>query len=77
MPLLLLVLVLLTLAACTGTDSGEEASVPAPGPNGWRLASGKPPTDSEFAAVFASCQEMTKNGPMDQCLSDLGLRRAP
>ena len=47
---------------------------------GWRQASGKPPTKDEFAAVMAACQDRQKSGwggSIDQCLIDLGLRRAP
>jgi len=71
------VLMLLALAACSASEASEQASAAEPDPSGWRLASGKPPSQTEFAAVVASCQEMTKNGPIDRCLSDLGLRRAP
>jgi hypothetical protein len=70
-------LVPLVLAACSTLDAGEPADAAAADPAGWRLASGKPPTQAEFTAVIASCQELTKTGSIDHCLSDLGLRRAP
>jgi hypothetical protein len=68
-------LALLALAACGADASDQSAAVP--NPSGWRLASGKSPTRAELAAVVASCQDMTKSGPIDHCLSDLGLRHAP
>ncbi len=45
----------------------------------WQMASGRPPTKAEFAAVVAACQDRAKtddrSGPIDGCLADLGLRR--
>lgn len=72
----LLYLLLPALAACS-TEITEPADAAMADPSGWRLASGKPPTPAELTAVVASCQELAKSGPMDRCLSDLGLRRAP
>jgi len=68
---------LLALAACTASDTSA-------GPvdmQGWRAASGKPPTRAEFAAVVAACQDRmvrpASDKPLDACLADLGLRREP
>jgi hypothetical protein len=76
MPRIALV-VLLSLAACAVTDSSLNA-----GPTdvqGWRLASGKAPSKSEFAAVVAACETRavpsSDGKPLDACLSDLGLKR--
>ena len=80
MPRLVLFL-LLGLAACA------EPEAPA-GPvdmQGWRFASGKPPTRAEYAAIVAACQDgavKRSQAPgslcaLDACLADLGLKRAP
>jgi hypothetical protein len=73
------VLAVLALAAC-GDSQGSVSTGPVP-MQGWRqTASGKPPTRAEFAAVLAACQDRQKSGrsgSIDQCLADLGLRRAP
>jgi hypothetical protein len=64
----------LTLAACQSpepTASVEES----PDLSGWRLASGKVPTQAEFAALTASCED--KGGALDPCLAELGLKHAP
>jgi len=46
---------------------------------GWRTADGKPPSKNEFAAVVAACEDRAKNanknGPIEGCLADYGLRR--
>jgi hypothetical protein len=42
---------------------------------GWRMASGKYPTQAEFAALAATCE--AKGGALDSCFADLGLKRAP
>jgi hypothetical protein len=75
MPRLVLFL-LLALAACA------ESEAPA-GPvdmQGWRFASGKPPTRAEYAAIVAACQDgavgHSQAAPLDSCLADLGLKRA-
>jgi hypothetical protein len=43
------------------------------------MATGKPPTRAEFAAVVAACQDRAKTanqtGSLDGCLADLGMRR--
>lgn len=69
-------LALLTVAACADTatqTSNAEAS--PPDMTGWRMASGKPPTKAEFAALAATCR--AKGGAIDACLGELGLKRAP
>lgn len=67
-------LALLGLAACDGADTGEADAAPLD-MTGWRLASGKAPTQAEFAALTATCQDETKSGPLDSCLATLGLKR--
>ena len=75
MPRFALFLVL-ALAACT--DAGE--TVGAGDMQGWRYASGKPPSRAEYAAIVAACQDgavqRTQGKTLDSCLADLGLRRA-
>jgi hypothetical protein len=71
-------LILLSLAACVARDavvpSGASSEI-----RGWQEASGKPPSEAEFAAVVAACQDRARSadsgGPIDNCLADLGLRR--
>ena len=63
---------LLALAACATADVDAVAAA-APDPAGWKLSSGKPPSQAEFAALAATCQY--KGGAMDPCLTDLGLKR--
>ena len=45
----------------------------------WRTAAGKPPSRNEFAAVIAACEDRAKtenkNGSIEGCLADYGLRR--
>jgi len=62
----------LALAACTSSDTGIADTRP-PDSSGWRLASGKTPSQAEFAALAATCQE--KGGAVDPCLTDLGLKK--
>jgi hypothetical protein len=73
----LALLLLLGLAACAEGDTGA----PARDMHGWRFASGKTPTRAEYAAVVAACQGgSVKRGqaaPLEVCLADLGLKRAP
>ena len=74
--------VLLGLAACAASDATQpNAAAPPVATEGWQLPSGKAPSKAEFAAVVAACQDRAKganqNGPLDQCLTDFGLRRAP
>jgi hypothetical protein len=71
-------LILLGLAACAARDAAMPASASSE-VRGWQEATGKPPTEAEFAAVVAACQDREKSadqtGPIDGCLGDLGLRR--
>lgn len=75
------VLIMLGLAACAGSETGQEPDLGSGEMSGWRLASGKAPSRAEYAAMVAACQdgavqqEATK--PLDACLADLGLKRAP
>jgi hypothetical protein len=73
-----LALLLLLLAACSSTDPVPSESGTAPVPmQGWRTERGKVPTQAEFAAVVASCQDQAKApGDLDSCLNDMGLRRS-
>lgn len=74
---LALVLVL-GLAAAVASDSGRPDDPGAA--RGWRFASGQTPTRAEYVAVVAACREgpvKRRTAPLDACLSDLGLRRAP
>ena len=70
--------ILLSLAACATRDVAipESASSAV---SGWQEQSGKPPSQAEFAAVVAACQDRAQSadrgGPIDNCLADLGLRR--
>ncbi|MFZ2005854.1 MAG: hypothetical protein WB697_21775 [Stellaceae bacterium] len=43
--------------------------------SGWRLASGKSPTQAEFTALTATCE--AKGGITDACFAELGLKKAP
>jgi hypothetical protein len=67
---------LLALAACDPATTQTNAA-PAPGLDiaGWRMASGKTPTQAEFTALAATCE--AKGGAIDPCFADLGLKRAP
>jgi hypothetical protein len=73
----LAVAALLALAACdpaaTQTSTAETTSPPDIA--GWRMASGKAPTQAEFAALAATCE--AKGGAIDPCFADLGLKRTP
>jgi len=73
----ILFIAILALAACDGSDTTEGAGLATPDIAGWQLTSGKPPTKAEFAALAATCEERANNGPLDSCLADLGLKRAP
>jgi len=70
--------VLLGLAACAGADGASSAGASSE-LRGWLTTAGKPPSKAEFAAVVAACEDraksVDKNGPLDSCLADLGLRR--
>jgi hypothetical protein len=71
-------LILLSVAACAARDAVVPSSASSD-VRGWQEASGKPPSQAEFTAVVAACQDRARSadrgGPMDNCLSDLGLRR--
>jgi hypothetical protein len=67
-------ILLIVLAGCTQTETADTGDPDGPDPAGWRLASGKPPSKAEFAALAASCQE--RGGALDSCLAELGLKRA-
>jgi hypothetical protein len=71
-------LILLSLAACVATQGVTPASASSE-LRDWQTPTGKPPTQAEFAAVVAACQDRAKSndqtGPIDGCLADLGLRR--
>jgi hypothetical protein len=70
--------ILLSLAACAARDAVVPASASSE-LRGWQEASGKPPSQAEFTAVVAACQDRARSadsgGPIDNCLADLGLRR--
>ena len=69
---------MLGLAAGVASDSGRPDD--PSGVQGWRFASGKIPTRAEYIAVIAACKEgpvKRKGAPLEDCLADLGLRRAP
>jgi hypothetical protein len=70
------VIALLALAACSNNPQTASVETPAPDATGWRLASGKAPTKAEFAALAATCEDQTKGGSFDACLSSLGLKRS-
>jgi hypothetical protein len=73
----LAVAALLGLAACdpATTQTSTAETSPLPDMAGWRMASGKYPTQAEFAALAATCE--AKGGALDSCFADLGLKRAP
>ncbi len=75
------VLLVLGLAACSIFNVGEPAGPGSGEMQGWRFASGKPPTRAEYAAIVAACQDgavrRAQAQPLDACLADLGLKRAP
>jgi hypothetical protein len=70
--------ILLSLAACVARDAVVPLSASSE-IREWQEASGKPPSQAEFAAVVAACQDWAgsadRGGPIDNCLADLGLRR--
>jgi hypothetical protein len=78
------VLIVLGLAACGVSDTGQETEFGSGEMQGWRSASGKAPSRAEYAAVVAACQggavqraaAPSTLGPLDACLADLGLKRA-
>jgi hypothetical protein len=66
--------VLLALAGCQHPDTASSTTLAPADMSGWRLSSGKMPTQAEFAALAATCQ--TQGGDTDACFADLGLKRA-
>jgi len=70
--------ILLSVAACAARDAAVPPSAFLE-VGGWQEASGKPPSQAEFAAVVAACQDRAmsadRGGLIDNCLADLGLRR--
>jgi len=70
--------VLLGFVVCATADGATPASASFE-LLGWQTAAGKPPSKAEFAALLAACEDRAKcaeqSGPIDGCLSDLGLRR--
>ena len=71
---------LLGVAACDLLDTGQ-SGYGSGDMQGWRYASGKIPSRAEHAAMVAACQDgavpRSSAKPLDSCLADLGLRRAP
>ena len=70
-------MLMLGVAACGAAETAQEA---VPTVDGWKFASGKAPSQAEYTAVVASCQAGAVRGagkPLELCLADLGLRRAP
>jgi hypothetical protein len=66
---------LLALAACQNPETAGSAAIsPIPDLTAWRLASGKTPTEAEYAAITATCE--TQGGAIDSCLATLGLKKA-
>lgn len=73
-------LLLLALAfAAHATPRAVAPAYAAVARGGWQLSSGKAPTEVEFAAVLAACEDAAKyspqEGPIEGCLVDYGLRR--
>jgi len=68
---------LLALAACNNSDAASSNDAKPGAVGGWRMASGKEPTKAEFAALAATCEDEAKGGPVDNCLAELGLKKAP
>ncbi|HJU19398.1 MAG TPA: hypothetical protein VJ770_23330 [Stellaceae bacterium] len=73
----IVLIVLLTLAACAGADAAKTVSGSSD-PQDWRLPTGKPPSQVEYAALVAACQdkvhEPPDSGAVDSCLSgDFGM----
>lgn len=66
---------LLALAACQHSETASSSALAPPDMNGWRLSSGKMPTQAEFAALTATCE--AKGGITDSCFAELGLKKAP
>jgi hypothetical protein len=67
-------LALLALTACQHPETDSSANLAPPDMSGWRLSSGKMPTQAEFAALAATCE--AKGGDTDACFAELGLKKA-
>jgi len=74
-------LILFGLAGCTLFDTAQEAAPGSGEMSDWQMASGKAPSRAEYAAMVAACQagavQQAGTKPLDACLADLGLKRAP
>jgi hypothetical protein len=70
---------LIVLVACATADAVRPASA-SPELREWQTAAGKPPSQNEFAAVLAACEDKAKSSnktdAIESCLVDYGLRRA-
>jgi ABC-type enterochelin transport system substrate-binding protein len=77
MPRLVLLLIL-ALAACSSNDTATSDSSTPVSMQDWRTERGKVPTEAEFTAVLASCQDRAKTavGDLDSCLTDMGLQKS-
>jgi hypothetical protein len=72
------VIVVFGLVACAAGDGVTPASASSE-LREWQTATGKPPSENEFSAVVAACEDRAKSshksGPIEGCLADYGLRR--
>jgi hypothetical protein len=70
----------LGLIACATGDAVTSANASSE-LREWQTAAGKPPSENEFAAVVAACEDQAKTAnksdPIEGCLADYGLRRVP
>ena len=66
---------LLGFTACQ-PENPETVSAAPPDIAAWRLASGKTPSQAEFAAITATCEDKSKGGAFDDCLANLGLKHS-
>jgi hypothetical protein len=75
------VLLVLVLAGCDVFELNQPAEFGSGDMQGWRFASGKTPSRAEYAAMVAACQggavRAASTAPLDACLADLGMKRAP
>jgi hypothetical protein len=73
------VVLMLVLSGCEIFDVSQPAEFGSGDMQGWRFASGKRPSRAEYAALVAACQDgaVRSAGPLDACLADLGMKRAP
>ncbi|HTW52316.1 MAG TPA: hypothetical protein VME45_10515 [Stellaceae bacterium] len=65
---------LLVLAACQQPETASSAALAPADMSGWRLSSGKMPTQAEYVALTATCE--AKGGITDACFAELGLKKA-